>query len=70
VLLRPGERAPSCYATACATPLPYYATAGKFLISLQIEGESDGDGGAPRPLPKNGGVEDLHGDPKSGHAPR
>jgi len=29
-----------------------------------------GGGGATRPLPRNGGVEKLHGDQQSGHAPR
>jgi len=28
-----------------------------------------GGGGATRPLPRDGGVEELHGDPQSGHTP-
>jgi len=29
-----------------------------------------GGGGATQPLPRDGGVEELHGDPTVGHAPR
>jgi len=31
---------------------------------------TSGGGGAIRSLPRDGGVEELHGDPQSGHAPR
>jgi len=36
---------------------------------LKSFGLTGGDGGATRPLPKDGGVEELHGDPTVGPRP-
>jgi len=47
------------------------AVAKSFLMAERLTRVPVG-GGATRPLPSDGGVEELHGDPtqQSGHAPR